>query len=57
MYIYYLFFPWELDGTIKLTGGSIMATDSNFHACLWLVHSSYSELPVHKLSQQTSSQT
>jgi len=30
----YLFFPLEWNDTMKLMGGSIMAADSNFQACL-----------------------
>lgn len=48
--IAYLFFPFEWDDTIKLTGGSIMAEDSSFQDCLWFDHSSYSELPVDHLN-------
>lgn len=42
----HLLFPLEWDDTIKLIGGSIMEADSNFQACLWFDHSSYSKLPV-----------
>lgn len=42
---FYLLFPLECDETIKFTGGSTMAADSNFQACLWFAHSLYSILP------------
>jgi len=49
----YLFFPWEWEDTIKFIGGSKMAADSNFQACLWFDHSSYSKLPVwHRLRDE-----
>lgn len=38
-----LFFPLKSDDTIKFIGGSTIAADSSFQACLWFDHSSYSK--------------
>lgn len=50
---FYLLLPLECDETIKFTGGSTMAADSNFQACLWFAHSLYSILPGCKCTQRT----